>query len=106
VGRCELPDRALIAARRGSYDDLVTTLTLIGKPDCHLCDVAREIVETVVAELPDDSVVVQEFSITDDPSLYERWWEKIPVVLIDDRLHAHWRVSAERLRDALTATSV
>jgi glutaredoxin len=84
----------------------VTTLTLIGKPDCHLCDVAREIVETVVAELPEDSVVVHEISIEDDPTLYALWWEKIPVVLIDDRLHGHWRVSADRLREALTAAAV
>ena len=83
----------------------MTTLTLIGKPDCHLCDVAREIVESVVAELPEDSVVVHEISIADDPTLYALWWEKIPVVLIDDRLHGHWRVSADRLRDALTAAS-
>lgn len=80
----------------------MTTLTLISKPDCHLCDVAREIVETVVAEFPEDSIAVQEMSILDDPALYELWWEKIPVVLVDDRLHAHWRVSADRLRAALT----
>ncbi|WP_243074215.1 glutaredoxin family protein [Microbacterium sp. SS28] len=79
----------------------MTTLTLIGKPDCHLCDVAREIVETVVAELPDDSVEVHERSILEDPALYELWWEKIPVVLIDGTLHAHWRVSPDRLRAAL-----
>jgi hypothetical protein len=80
----------------------VTTLTLISKPDCHLCDVAREVVETVVADLPDDSVVVEERSILDDPALYEQWWEKIPVVLVDGELHAHWRVSPDRLRAALT----
>ncbi|GAA5025964.1 glutaredoxin family protein [Microbacterium fluvii] len=79
----------------------MTSLTLIGKPDCHLCDVAREVVETVVAELPEDAVAVEELSIADDPALYAQWWEKIPVVLIDGRLHAHWRVSPERLRAAL-----
>ncbi|MGB4778482.1 glutaredoxin family protein [Microbacterium sp.] len=82
----------------------MTTLTLVSKPDCHLCDVAREVVDVVVAELPEDAVEVEELSILDDPALYEQWWEKIPVVLIDDRLHAHWRLSADRLRDALTAT--
>ncbi|SDQ26406.1 glutaredoxin family protein [Microbacterium sp. cf332] len=82
----------------------MTTLTLISKPDCHLCDVAREIVDAVVADLPEGSgdVEVVERSILDDATLYEQWWEKIPVVLIDDRLHAHWRLSAERLRTALT----
>jgi hypothetical protein len=81
----------------------VTTITLIGKPDCHLCDVAREVVETVVAELPEDAVDIEELSIADDPALYAQWWEKIPVVLIDGELHGHWRVSPDRLRAALTA---
>lgn len=80
----------------------MTTLTLIGKSDCHLCDVAREIVETVVAELPDGVVEVDEVSILDDPALYELWWEKVPVILIDGKLHAHWRVSPDRLRAALS----
>lgn len=79
----------------------MTTVTIIGKPDCHLCDVAREIVEVVTAELPDDAVSVEELSILDDPALYEQWWEKIPVVLIEGELHAHWRLSADRLRGAL-----
>ncbi len=83
--------------------DAVTTLTIISKPACHLCDVAREIVDTVVAELPEDAVEIEELSIHDDPDLYAQWWEKIPVILIDDRLHAHWRLSADRLRAALAA---
>lgn len=86
----------------------MTTLTLIGKADCHLCEVAREIVDGVIAELPDDvadGIEVREASILDDPALYELWWEKIPVVLIDDDVHAHWRVSGSRLRDALMAAS-
>ena len=81
----------------------MTIVTLIGKPDCHLCDVAREVVETVVAELPEDAVDIVELSIADDPALYAQWWEKIPVVLIDGELHGHWRVSPDRLRAALTA---
>jgi hypothetical protein len=83
----------------------MTTLTLIGKADCHLCDVAQEVVETVVAELPEDDVIVEERSILDDPALYAVWWEKIPVVLIDGTLHGHWRVSPERLRAALEAVA-
>ncbi|GGM41209.1 glutaredoxin family protein [Microbacterium saperdae] len=82
----------------------MTTLTLIGKPDCHLCDVASEVIDAVVAELPDaaaESIEIVEASIQDDPALYELWWEKIPVVLIDGELHAHWRVSPDRLRHAL-----
>lgn len=82
----------------------MTTLTIIGKADCHLCDVAGEIAEAVVAELPSrvaDAVVIEQLSILEDRALYDAWWEKIPVVLIDGELHAHWRLSADRLRDAL-----
>lgn len=82
----------------------MTVLTLIGKPDCHLCDVAREVVDAVIAELPDqkaERIEIVEASIADDPALYELWWEKIPVVLIDGELHAHWRVSPDRLRQRL-----
>ncbi|WP_309065850.1 glutaredoxin family protein [Microbacterium sp.] len=82
----------------------MTAITLIGKPDCHLCEVASEVVDAVVAELPDaaaERIEIVERSIADDPELYALWWEKIPVVLIDGALHAHWRVSPERLRDAL-----
>ena len=83
----------------------MATLTIISKPDCHLCDVAREIVDVVVADYDEDAVSVEEVSILDDPSLYDTWWEKIPVVLIDDRLHAHWRLDAARLRTALDAAT-
>jgi len=82
----------------------VTTLTLIGKPDCHLCDVAHGVVEQVIAGLPErvaEHVDVVERSIADDAELYTQWWEKIPVVLIDGRLHAHWRVAPDRLHEAL-----
>jgi len=82
----------------------VTTLTLIGKPDCHLCDVASEVIDAVVADLTDaaaEQIEIVEASIQDDPALYDLWWEKIPVVLIDGQLHSHWRVSPDRLRHAL-----
>lgn len=82
----------------------VTTLTLIGKADCHLCDVAGDVIDAVVAELPDaaaERLEIVKRSIADDAALYEKWWEKIPVILIDGELHAHWRVSPERLRAAL-----
>lgn len=82
----------------------MTDLTLLTKTGCHLCDVAREVIDVTLAGLPEsvsDAVEVTELSIQDDPALYEKWWEKIPVVLIDGKLHAHWRVSQDRLAEAL-----
>ncbi len=40
-------------------------------------------------------------SIVDDPELYDRFVEEIPVVLINGRVHNIWRVDADRLRGAL-----
>lgn len=74
-------------------------MTLIGKPDCHLCDDARAVVASVCADTGDEW---RELSIADDPALYDEYWEQIPVVLIDGKPHDFWRVDRERLRTALT----
>ena len=74
-------------------------VTIIGKPDCHLCDDARAQVMAVCAEL---GIEWQERSILDDPGLYDEYWEKIPVILIDGRVHDYWRVDQQRLRGALS----
>jgi hypothetical protein len=74
-------------------------VTLIGKPDCHLCDDARAVVAEVCAETGDSW---SELSIADDPALFEEHWERIPVVLVDGLPHDFWRIDANRLRTALT----
>lgn len=76
------------------------TVTLLTKPGCHLCDAAREIVTEVVSETP--GVAFVETSIADDPELYDRYVEEIPVVLINGAVHNIWRVDAARLRGALS----
>jgi hypothetical protein len=75
-------------------------VTLIGKPGCHLCDVARAVVAEVTAQL---GVGFAELSILDDPDLRARYAEQIPVTLVDGQQHDFWRVSPERLRAALSA---
>jgi hypothetical protein len=74
-------------------------ITLIGKPGCHLCDDAREVVARVAE---DTGAGWHELSILDDPALSERYWEHIPVVLVDGAQHDFWKVDERRLRDALT----
>ena len=78
-------------------------LTLIGKPGCHLCDDARQVIEGVIRDLPDPEVVLDEQSILDDDRLRDEYWDQIPVVLIDGVMHTYWRVDPARLRAALTA---
>lgn len=76
-----------------------TRLTLIGKPDCHLCDDARAVIDSVIGGRSD--VSLEELSIHDDAELNEKYWDEIPVLMIDGRVHAIWRIDAERLRAAL-----
>ncbi|HEY3603874.1 MAG TPA: glutaredoxin family protein [Sporichthyaceae bacterium] len=73
-------------------------VTLLGKPGCHLCADARVIIEAVTAELGETFV---ELDITADEDLYTRWWEQIPVTLVDGVQHDFWRVDPDRLRAAL-----
>jgi glutaredoxin len=55
----------------------VTTLTLYGKPGCHLCDDARAAVERVTARR---DVLLEQVDISRDPVLYKRYGERIPVL--------------------------
>ncbi len=83
-----------------------TVLTLVGKPGCHLCDDAREVVTGVLGSLDADRaarVTLEERSILDDRELADRFAEEIPVLLIDGRVHNYWRIDADRLRAALDA---
>jgi len=72
---------------------------LLSKPQCHLCDDARAVVSAVCAEL---DVPWSELSIMDDPALYDEYWERIPVVLVDDRVVQFWRVNPELLRGVIS----
>lgn len=77
-------------------------LTLIGKPGCHLCDAARDVVAGVVEDLGDAaSITVDELSILDDPALNDRYWDEIPVLLLNGEVHNIWRVDPERLKAAI-----
>ena len=71
---------------------------LVGKPGCHLCDVARPVVASVCTEL---GVSWAEASILDDPRLADLYWEQIPVTIVDGRVLDIWQVDATRLRAAL-----
>lgn len=77
---------------------MTARVTLIGKPDCHLCDEAREVVAAVTAELGE---TYEERDILQEPDLHDRYWEQIPVVLVDGEQHTFWRVDPDRLRAAL-----
>ena len=73
---------------------------LVGKPGCHLCDIAREVIAAVCAETGE---TFEERSILEDLDLADLYWEQIPVTLVDGVQHDFWKVDPDRLRRALTA---
>ena len=79
--------------------DRPARVTLLGKPGCHLCDDARVVIESVTADV---GVEFTEIDITTDAALQEKWWDQIPVTLVDGVQHDFWRVDEARLRKALT----
>ena len=55
-------------------------MTLYSKPECPLCDEAREALERVRGRAPFE---LREVDITTDDELHARYLERIPVVALD-----------------------
>ncbi len=73
-------------------------ITLLSRPGCHLCEAAREIIESVAGEL---GVPWAERDITASEADTREYGDMIPVTLIDGVQHDFWRVDEARLRAAL-----
>jgi glutaredoxin len=56
------------------------TVVLYGRPGCHLCDDAREVLLRIRAEVP---FRLDEVDIEADEDLFRRHLERIPVVAVD-----------------------
>ena len=78
------------------------TVILYGRPDCHLCDEARDVLLRVRDELPFELV---ERDIESDDELLRRYLERIPVVAVDDRELSDFFVDEDALRAALSSTA-
>lgn len=74
-------------------------LTLIGKPGCHLCDDAEVVVRSVLEDFSE--VSLEKENILENPDLFQKYAEQIPVLLINGQIHNYWRIDTERLREAL-----
>jgi glutaredoxin len=55
-------------------------VTLYGRPGCHLCDDARDVLLRVRAEAPFE---LREIDIERDDELFKRYLERIPVVTLN-----------------------
>ena len=82
----------------------MSTITLYGRPGCHLCDDARDVLERLRARF---AFTLEERDITTDDDLHRRYLERIPVVALDGEELFDFFVDegalAQRLRDAESA---
>ena len=77
-------------------------LTLYSRPGCHLCDDMKAIVDRVVGH-NSSRISVEEVDISTDPDLESRYGVEIPVLLVDGRKAAKYRITEEELRKILEA---
>ncbi len=74
-------------------------VVLYTRADCHLCDVAEQVVAEVCTGTGDTWTTVD---IDADPDLRRRFTDQVPVTFVDGAQHDFWRVDAARLRQALS----
>ncbi len=77
-------------------------LTIYSRPGCHLCDDMKAVVERVaLALIPPATIDV--IDISSDPDLESRYGVEIPVLLVNGKKAAKYRVSEEELVRMLNA---
>ena len=68
-------------------------ITIYSRPGCHLCDEMKAVVRRVAQSMPSRPVTVLEIDISTDPALAERYGLEIPVLLVDGRKAAKYRIA-------------
>lgn len=69
-------------------------LTIYSRPGCHLCDEMKAVVQRMSRRVP---LIVEEIDITGDAELERLYGMEIPVLLVDGRKAAKYRISEDEL---------
>ena len=75
-------------------------LTIYSRPGCHLCDDMKAVVDHVakgLARAHAEPIAIDEIDISTDPDLEARYGLEIPVLLVNGRKVAKYRISEEEL---------
>ena len=77
----------------------MTSLTLYGRPECHLCDEARE----AIVALREEGLrfELREVDIETDEELLREYLERIPVVVLDGEIVSELVLDRVALRSRL-----
>ena len=73
-------------------------ITIYSKPDCHLCDLAKEVIERCRQKV---DFAVEIIDISQNPELLERYRDDIPVILLDGHEIARHFVRERKLLELL-----
>jgi glutaredoxin len=73
-------------------------LTLYSKPGCHLCDEMKLVIDAVRSRVP---LALEVVDISTDPALMELYGVEIPVLMIDGKKAAKYRITAAELEKKL-----
>ncbi|KDS90499.1 thioredoxin [Halorubrum saccharovorum] len=79
-------------------------VTVYTREDCSLCEVARETIEEVSADL-DVAIDLDMVDVDEDPELAEEYGERVPYVLVDGHPAFKYEVDERELRLKLLAAS-
>ena len=75
---------------------------LYTRKGCHLCDIAKVALENVRVEVPFE---LKTFDIDEDPALRALYDWEVPVIFVEGRKHAKFRVDEAALRRRLLGVS-
>ena len=81
---------------RGEYP--VIAVTIYSRPGCHLCDEMKALVQSVGRSIPLD---VEEVDISTDPALEALYGLEIPVLMVEGKKAAKYRIGEGELRRVL-----
>ncbi len=80
----------------------VTALTLYSRPGCHLCDDMEATIARVARTVP---LTLEVVDISSHADLEATYGLEIPVLLVNGKKAAKYRISEDELRRILTARS-
>jgi len=75
-------------------------LTLYSRPDCHLCDDMETTIKKISGKTSVDLEIVD---ISNNATLETQYGQEIPVLFINGRQVAKYKISEQELQEALTA---
>jgi glutaredoxin len=76
----------------------MTLLTVYSKPDCHLCEEAIAVLQSLQQEFVFD---IEELDISSDDALLRAYFERIPVVALDGEELCEFFVAEALVRERL-----